>query len=249
MFLAMPAPMQIYGAVQGDEDCPVTVREGRLWLSNYANNHMLKDIPEEAVYSPLGFTPVVELEDIWFKYGKDQLDVLRGLSLKAYRGEFLAVVGSNGVGKTTMLSIISGLNRPYRGRVILEGRELSEHKSPYRGLLGVLPQNPQSLFVKKTVREDLLEMLESPSLSISERDKKIAHVSRLCRLEELLDRHPYDLSGASSSGGPGEDITSGAPDTAHGRAHKGSGRRVQTGAGRHTPKPSAPRRDGYHGEP
>ncbi|HHU21841.1 MAG TPA: ATP-binding cassette domain-containing protein [Clostridiales bacterium] len=196
MFLAMPAPMQIYGAVQGDEDCPVTVREGRLWLSNYANNHMLKDIPEEAVYSPpLGSPPVVELEDIWFKYGKDQLDVLRGLSLKAYRGEFLAVVGSNGVGKTTMLSIISGLNRPYRGRVILEGRELSEHKSPYRGLLGVLPQNPQSLFVKKTVREDLLEMLESPSLSISERDKKIAHVSRLCRLEELLDRHPYDLSG------------------------------------------------------
>jgi len=196
MFYAMPAPMQIYAAVEGGGDCPVTVREGRLWLSNFAKSRELKKIPDEAHYTPSGdSSPAVELDDVWFKYEKDHPDVLRGLSMKAYPGEFLAVVGSNGAGKTTMLSVISGLNRPYRGRVILEGRDISRHESLYRGLLGVLPQNPQTLFVKKTVREDLLETLESSSLPKPERERKIASVVRLCRLEELLDRHPYDLSG------------------------------------------------------
>ena len=54
------------------------------------------------------------------------------------------------------------------------------------GNVGVLPQNPQTLFVKKTVREDLLEL---------RKDADIAQVVSLCRLGELLDRHPYDLSG------------------------------------------------------
>ncbi len=122
--------------------------------------------------------------------------MLRGLSFKAYRGELLAVLGGNGTGKTTMLSVISGIHKPYRGKVILEGKELSEYQGGlFDGLLGVLPQNPQTLFVKKTVREDLLEMLKSRGLAKSDQDRRLSAAVRLCRLEELLERHPYDLSG------------------------------------------------------
>ncbi len=133
---------------------------------------------------------------MWFKYEKDGPDVLRGLSLKAYGGELLAVLGGNGVGKTTALSLVAGINRPYRGRVLLVGAPINQRDGKlFNGLLGVLPQSPQALFVKKTVREDLLEVLKSGNLLKPEKEERLAHVTRLCRLDGLLERHPYDLSG------------------------------------------------------
>ena len=59
----------------------------------------------------------------------------------------------------------------------------------------MLPQNPQALFVKKSVREDLIEILKGRAFSRKAQEERIAWAVRLCRLEELLDRHPYDLSG------------------------------------------------------
>ncbi len=198
MFLSMPAPMRIYAAIPNVQECPITVRDGRLWLDKFASKHALRitdgEEPDGKQRLPDGI-PEIELDDVWFKYDKDLPDVIRGLSFKAYRGEFLAILGGNGTGKTTTLSIISGINKPYRGKVCLGGKEFSEHDGLFDNLLGVLPQNPQALFVKKTVREDLLEILKKKKLSKEEKDKKIASVSRLCRLEELMERHPYDLSG------------------------------------------------------
>jgi len=231
MFLAMPTPMRVYAAVPNGQQCPVTVRDGRLWLDEFARGHEVKNHPglratpppggdmdftsgEEQrpirpfpshvpsrrrggpagpgwFLPPQGASPSIELQDIWFKYDKSAPDVLRGLCVKAYAGELLAILGGNGTGKTTALSVIAGINRPYRGRVLIEGRDTAKIPNLYDGLLGVLPQNPQALFVKKTVREDLAEIVKSKE----QRDEKIASVSRLCRLAELLDRHPYDLSG------------------------------------------------------
>jgi len=197
MFLAMPTPMRVYAAVPNEQACPVTVRDGRLWLDEYAKTHTLGPVKNESA-ARAGVSdaaPAFELEDVWFKYEKDLPDVLRGLSVKACPGEFLAILGGNGTGKTTTLSVISGVNKPYRGKVILEGKELSKHDGLFDGLLGVLPQNPQALFVKKTEREDLFEILKTKQASKAEKEMKIAAVSRLCRLEELMERHPYDLSG------------------------------------------------------
>ncbi|NLF35260.1 MAG: ATP-binding cassette domain-containing protein, partial [Clostridiales bacterium] len=59
----------------------------------------------------------------------------------------------------------------------------------------VLPQNPQTLFLKKTVREDLRELIRGEDLSSREKEERVARAVKLCRLEQLLDRHPYDLSG------------------------------------------------------
>jgi branched-chain amino acid transport system ATP-binding protein len=59
----------------------------------------------------------------------------------------------------------------------------------------MLPQNPQTLFVKRTVREDLFEALRQTKRTKEEKEKQVARVVALCELQELLDRHPYDLSG------------------------------------------------------
>lgn len=200
MFLAMPTPMRIYAAVPNALDCPITVRDGRLWLDAFAKEHSLNEIPERTLNRECDMfdarVPAVELKDVWFKYEKDTPDVLRGLSLKVFKGEFLAIIGGNGTGKTTALSLVSGIRAPYRGKVMLQGKERSTAGGrAASGFLGVLPQNPQALFVKKTVREDLLEVLHKQSYSKDVREKQLSKISKLCRLGELMNRHPYDLSG------------------------------------------------------
>jgi len=181
MFLAMPSAMRIWAAVPNELVCPVTVRDGRTWLGQFASSHALMP-PAVPDIPPCG-DEVIRLDDIWFKYEKDSPDVVRGLSFTAHKGELLAILGGNGAGKTTTLGIIAGLKQAYRGKV-----------SAF-GFVGTLPQNPQTLFVKKTVREDLFEIFKGKSLGADEKEAKIARVVALCRLEDLLDRHPYDLSG------------------------------------------------------
>jgi energy-coupling factor transport system ATP-binding protein len=96
-----------------------------------------------------------------------------------------------------MLSLIAGLNTPYRGKVKIKGEGLDKISNTelFNHCLGVLPQNPQALFVAKTVRQDLLEILSESRLSKSEKNNKLYNVAVLCRLEDLLDSHPYYLSG------------------------------------------------------
>jgi len=182
MFLAMPTAMRIWAAVDGGGECPITVRDGRSWLDGFAGKRELLPVPERAAVER-GGESVIAADEVWFKYEKSGPDIVKGLSLEVKKGEFLAVLGGNGTGKTTMLSIIGGLLKPYRGKVEV------------KGVTAALPQNPQSLFVKKTVREDLLEMLSGRKLSKEEKEKRAARAVKLCRLEELLERHPYDLSG------------------------------------------------------
>ncbi len=160
MFLSMPAPMRIFASVPNKQSCPITVRDGRLWLDEFSARHPLKSTAcgeQSGKRLPPAGPVMIELRDVWFKYEKDLPDVIRGLSLKACRGEFLAILGGNGTGKTTALSLVAGINRPYRGQVRLAGEELSQCGGEPGRVLGVLPQNPQALFVKKTVRKDLLE--------------------------------------------------------------------------------------------
>jgi energy-coupling factor transport system ATP-binding protein len=200
MFRAMPAPMRIWaamGAKAAEGPCPVTVREGRDWLNRLAADGRRIRAREAADADRAPKTPpVVELADLWFRYEKNAPDVIKGLSFKAYGGTITAILGGNGTGKTTALSLISGIHRPHRGKVRIEGEALEKHAGHlFSGLLGVLPQNPQALFVQKTVEADLLEILAGAGLSKEEKRKRIARVSALCRLEELLSAHPYDLSG------------------------------------------------------
>lgn len=193
MFQAMPVPMRIWAGIENSLPCPVTVRDGREWLSQMEIRQPLPEEPPE----PLRKNPAVELEEVWFKYEKDAPDVVKGLSFRAYPGELTAILGGNGTGKTTTLSLIAGLNTPYRGKVKIGGTEIGKIPSGklFDRLLGVLPQNPQSLFVAKTVREDLLEILSESKLSKQEKQEKLRNMVTLCRLENLLDSHPYDLSG------------------------------------------------------
>ena len=185
MFLAMPTPMRVWAAACGDTydigSVPITVSDGAKWLSmqEVEVDKTRKHIQKNAC-SP---EPAISLEDVWFKYEKKLPDVIKDLSFKAYYGEIAAILGGNGTGKTTTLSLIAELHTPYRGQIYTDAK------------VYVLPQNPQSLFVEKTVREDLLEAFSGQKLSKDAKIGKLSTIVKLCRLEGLLDNHPYDLSG------------------------------------------------------
>ncbi len=195
MCKALPTPVKVYNNVQNNLPCPLTVRDGRHWLEEYSKENALNGeiIPKDKARSET--LTVIKITDAWFRYAKELPDVVKGLNLSVNKGELFCLVGGNGTGKTTALSLISGLNTPYRGNVKIKGQSVCEIKDLYNGLLGVLPQNPQSVFVKKTVYLDLMEILSDKKITKEEKEQKISNVSLLCRIENLLQSHPYDLSG------------------------------------------------------
>ena len=189
MFAAMPTSVRVYYGAGGTGESPLTVRQGRSWLSRRFPNRPEKDaiaappLPEEVK------DPALVLKELWFRYEKDSPDILRGVSAEIPSGSLYAILGGNGAGKSTTLKAISGICRPYRGKVTLFGKPVDKYKSSelFHGCLAMLPQDPKSLFVKKTVREDLSEMTRDKS--------SIERIAALCQITELLDSHPYDLSG------------------------------------------------------
>lgn len=181
LFMSMPVAMRVWASVESGSDCPLTVREGKRWLEEYSAGHELRKLPDgEKLSYPL--EPALEARELWYSYGKGQPDVISGLSLTVKKGEILAILGGNGAGKTTCLKLMAGIATPQRGDIRVSGR------------IGFLPQNPQTLFVGKTVRQDLLEIFKSNTPE-NEINCKLERVSALCRLGGLLERHPYDLSG------------------------------------------------------
>ncbi|NLF80419.1 MAG: ATP-binding cassette domain-containing protein, partial [Clostridia bacterium] len=191
LFATMPTPLRIWSRVENDLPCPLTVREGQEWLAAFAKSRPLLDLPEQ-VSPPPGGRPLLALHDISFRYSRDCALVLDDFSLQLYAGEIYALMGGNGAGKSTALLLAAGIRKPERGRVEVDGQE---NTAAGFGGLALLPQNHQTLFVKKSVAEDLAEALEDRGLSGRQKEARISAVCRLLRLQPLLPRHPYDLSG------------------------------------------------------
>ena len=181
MFAALPTPTKIYYSLGNNSgNCPITIRDGHKWLEKQQINEHFEFKSEK---NRINTEPILELKDVWFRYEKNSDDILKGLSLKVHENEFYAIVGGNGVGKSTALSVISKINKPYRGKVFIN----DDTK------VAVMPQNPQSLFLKKSVLEELYDAVFD--VEKEKRKNEIEYVIKLCELDNLLENHPYDLSG------------------------------------------------------
>ncbi len=202
MFTAMPSPMQayekVYKAGYGEGlECPVDIRGGRLWLNKILSGvELIKTKIEEEKNKRIE-QKVIELKDIWFRYSKNGNDIVRGLKLNIREGEIFAIVGGNGTGKTTSLKIIAGIEKAYRGSVLICGEKIEKYndKKLRNGLIGMMPQDPQSIFVEDIVRHDLMEVLTGRGFTSEEKEEKIKNVSKLTQIVDLLEAHPYDVSG------------------------------------------------------
>lgn len=194
MLAGLPAAMRIYNGLDVPAVCPLTVREGRDFVTQNFDNRV--DTMEEKPYIHSDKI-MLELKDIWFRYDKKQPDILRGVSLTVYEGEHVCLLGGNGAGKTTMLGIMAGLLKAYRGKVLIDGQKIDTYtdRTLYRHNVALLPQNPQTVFLAKTVREDLAETGKAMEYKLDETERRMAEIAGKLGIAPLLSMHPYDLSG------------------------------------------------------
>ena len=194
MLYGMPTAMRIYNALNLDKKCPLSVREGHEFVTENFDNRVAVLEEKQRVNHDKA---VLELQDVWFRYEKKLSDVLKGISLSVFEGENLCILGGNGTGKSTVLKVLSGLLRAYRGRVKIYGKDINKYSKTelYHHNIAMLPQNPQTVFLEKTVREDFLEICKAMEYKRNEYEERISEVSKITGITELLDMHPYDLSG------------------------------------------------------
>ncbi len=207
MFYALPAVSKIVCTSGYKENCPLTVKEGRIWLRNllgepesgnkeekyhrFSDKFLLKRKNKE------NDQIAISMKEVCFRYHKSSADVLRGVNIDVKQGEFLAVLGGNGVGKTTMLKVLTKTVKKDSGKVEINGEnfdKLLDGEMFYR-CISYLPQNPQALFTESTVYDELMEAFCYDKLAENEKDLYVCEMLKQMELENIKESHPYDISG------------------------------------------------------
>ena len=124
--------------------------------------------------------PAASLARAWFRYERAGAWVLRNFDLTIRPGRIHALVGGNGCGKSTVLSILAGARSLQKGAARIA--------APSRALL---PQDPRALFVEETARAELMEWARAAGYTQGDADEMLGELG----LSACAERHPYDLSG------------------------------------------------------
>ncbi|AJY46319.1 ABC transporter ATP-binding protein [Martelella endophytica] len=133
----------------------------------------------------------IRLENVekWF----GELQVIKGIDLEIEDGEFVIFVGPSGCGKSTLLRMISGLEETSRGRILLNGDDVTDRLPSERGLSMVFQS--YALYPHMNVRENMGFSLKTAGSPKKEIDEKVGRAAEILRLDDYLDRRPKALSG------------------------------------------------------
>ncbi len=186
------------------EQCPLTVREGRNWLDAIYNEQRIQKDENDTSYFTRNqkgkYTQnaekitnkkenMIHIQDVSYCYGKKEEFVVENLNLDIAKGDFLAITGGNGAGKTTILKLISGVLKPVLGKIKIYGKCI------------FVSQNPKAMFTEISVEEELAEVLcdsQNQWASKLSREDKLKEVEKMLAktgLDKVRKYHPYDISG------------------------------------------------------
>ncbi|MCZ2260684.1 ABC transporter ATP-binding protein [Sporosarcina sp. G11-34] len=174
------------------EKIPLTVKEGREWFVGLPEPSMLKLEGETVDFSSRDLA--VSLKDVYFQYRRESPPILKKLSLEIREGDFFALVGGNGSGKTTVLKACIGSIKTQRGKVLLRGENINKSRSKQRfDGVAYLPQNPRTYFVHDTIEKEMRETVIRHNVANGE--SVIVELLQTFGIAHLKNRHPYDCSG------------------------------------------------------
>jgi cobalt/nickel transport system ATP-binding protein len=144
--------------------------------------------------------PLFSLKNVNYAYS-GSIPALHEISLTISKGERTAIIGANGTGKSTLLSLFDALIFPQSGTFMFRGKEMTERRmndaaiqKEFRRSVGYVFQNPDIQLFCPTVKEDILFGPLQLGVSKEESLRRFDRVIKLMRLEHLIDRSPHHLS-------------------------------------------------------
>lgn len=191
----LPFAMKLHSALKLKGQLPLSVAEGHKALEKLLENRLTYTVPEKEERQE-SKDLAVEMKNVRFAYDYSGY-VIKNMSLKISVGSFTAIMGANGAGKTTALSLMSGILPCKSGKIKLLDKDIRKYKPSelYGSVVAFLPQKCESLFAGNTVKEDLESVLNNLGLTKADRESRINSVASFTEITPLLNKHPYDISG------------------------------------------------------
>lgn len=178
---AVPVSLRLYGAFDIKCTPPITIKDGR----SYIKEHFEKSDKKITRTEVKRTNKALEAEGVYFRYSKNSKDILSDFSLAVYEGEILFILGANASGKSTALGVLSGVHKPYSGKIKIFGKKIKDCQSSLYNTLAYLPQNPRCIFTYDTVKKELDEVDFTPSDFPYD-------------FTPIMNMHPYDISGGQA---------------------------------------------------
>ncbi|MBM7599740.1 energy-coupling factor transport system ATP-binding protein [Virgibacillus halotolerans] len=169
---------------------PLTIdefsKQANLWEgTNWQQNEKQLGTKKEKLF--------LEATNISWKANKKE--IIQNISLKFYEGEFIAIVGANGSGKTSLSRILAGIQKPTAGTIHMKDKPMKTWKESYlRDEIGYVFQNPEHQFVTNTVFDEAAFSLRIKGMDEHDIHKKVASILNTCGLSSSKQQHPYSLS-------------------------------------------------------
>lgn len=144
---------------------------------------------------------MIEAKNVEYMYEayeeKDSFKALKGINLTIYEGEYVAILGHNGSGKSTFSKLLNGLEKPTSGHILVRGMNTKEEKHTWdiRKTCGLVFQNPDNQMVATVVEEDVAFGPENLGVPTEELHHRVEEALRLVEMEDFRLRAPHLLSG------------------------------------------------------
>lgn len=178
------------------------LQQGALKVNRAAFNGLLQHDSDECGANDCSTEEtVLEIEDLEFSYPipgrfrKDGFPILRGIDLKVRRQELFAIVGENGVGKTTLMRLVFRILKLDKGCIRLFGRPVESYrKRDLYHQIGLVFQNPENQFITNTVWDELMFSFKRVKISEEEKEKRVNAMLQRFHLEQDKEKSPFVLS-------------------------------------------------------
>jgi energy-coupling factor transport system ATP-binding protein len=142
---------------------------------------------------------ILSLHEVTYTYTPEEVDsrnAVDGISISVNDGEWIAIVGHNGSGKSTMAKLMNGLLFPQNGEVRILGEALNEENLwDIRSQMGMVFQNPDNQFVGATVQDDVAFALENNGIPFEDMVVRVHESLSQVKMDKFLNSEPHHLSG------------------------------------------------------